>query len=86
MNRWDEDIEAGAIGQDAGTATTCSTEAIPLTLLRLRINHIADLCHFISAQHSTGSERDISIRLALQYLRQDLGRSDLHLARLERTS
>ncbi len=82
MNRWDEDVEAGAIGQH-GSATTCSTETIPLTLLRLRMSHIADLCTFISAQHETGSERDISIRMALQYLRQDLGRSDLQLARLE---
>ena len=83
MNRWEEDLKAGAIGQQAGAEKTYK-EDISLSLLRLRINHIADLCHFISDQHSTGSERDISIRLALQYLRQDLGRSDLQLARLER--
>ena len=83
MNRWDEDIEAGAIGQHAGAATT-TKEDISLTFLRLRMSHIADLCHFISSQHETGSERDISIRLALQYLRQDMGRADVHLARLEK--
>jgi len=48
------------------------------------MSHIADMCTAISAEHSTGSERDISIRLALQYLSQDLGRSDLQLARLEK--
>ena len=57
---------------------------IALSLLRLRISHIADMCTVISAEHSTGSQRDISIRLALQYLSQDLGRSDAQLARLER--
>jgi hypothetical protein len=82
MNRWEEDIKAGAIGQQAGTTT--SKEDISLAFLRLRMSHIADLCHFISAQHTTGTERDVSIRLALQYLRQDLGRTDVHLARLER--
>ena len=82
MSRWQEDIDAGAIGQER-PAKTCNEE-IALTLLRLRMSHIADLCTFISGQHSTGSERDISIRLALQYLSQDLGRSDLQLARLER--
>jgi len=59
-------------------------EDVALTLLRLRMSHIADMCTAISAEHSTGSERDISIRLALQYLSQDLGRSDLQLARLEK--
>ena len=59
-------------------------EDISLSLLRLRISHIVDICALISAEHSTGSERDISIRLALQYLRKDLGRSDAQLARLER--
>jgi hypothetical protein len=48
------------------------------------MSHIVDLCDFITAQHATSSERDISIRLALHYLRQDLGRSDAQLARLER--
>lgn len=83
MNRWDEDVKAGAIGQDAGPATTYR-EDISLSLLRLRMSHIVDLCDFITAQHATSSERDISIRLALHYLRQDLGRSDAQLARLER--
>ena len=59
------------------------SDEISLTLLRLRMSHIVDMCTFISQQHSTSSERDVSIRLALQYLAQDLGRSDLQLARLE---
>jgi hypothetical protein len=57
---------------------------VSLTLLRLRMSHIVDMCTFIAEQHSTSSERDVSIRLALQYLSQDLGRSDLQLARLEK--
>ena len=61
------------------------SEDISLTLLRLRMSHIVDMCSFISEQHSTSSERDISIRMALQYLTQDLGRSDLQLKRLEGT-
>jgi hypothetical protein len=61
-----------------------TTENISLTLLRLRMSHIVDMCTFIAEQHSTNSERDISIRLALQYLSQDLSRSDLQLARLEK--
>jgi hypothetical protein len=65
---------------------TTTTENISLTLLRLRMSHIVDMCTFIAEQHSTPSERDISIRLALQYLSQDLGRSDLQLARLEGTA
>jgi len=61
------------------------SEDVSLTLLRLRMSHIVDMCTFIEEQHSTQSERDISIRLALQYLSQDLGRSDKQLARLERS-
>jgi hypothetical protein len=61
------------------------SEDVSLTLLRLRMSHIVDMCTFIGEQHSTSSERDVSIRLALQYLSQDLGRSDLQLARLEGT-
>jgi len=60
------------------------SEEVSLTLLRLRMSHIVDMCTFIAEQHSTQSGRDISIRLALQYLRQDLGRSDAQIARLER--
>jgi len=67
-----------------GATAMTYNEDVSLTLLRLRISHIVDMCTFIVEQHSTGSERDISIRLAMQYLRQDLGRSDAQIARLER--
>ena len=73
MTRWLEDVKAGAIGNHD-----------PLEVLRLRISHLTELCDVIATKHTSGTERDVSIRLALQYLRQDLGRSDLQLARLER--
>jgi hypothetical protein len=59
------------------------SEDVSLTLLRLRMSHIVDMCTFIAEQHRTSSDRDVSIRLALQYLKQDLGRSDLQIAKLE---
>ena len=59
------------------------SEDVSLTLLRLRMSHIVDMCTFIADQHRTSSDRDVSIRLSLQYLSQELGRSDLQLARLE---
>ena len=67
----------------AGATAMTYNEDVSLTLLRLRISHIVDMCIFIAEQHSTSSDRDVSIRLALQYLSHDLGRSDVHLARLE---
>jgi hypothetical protein len=78
-----EGVQHFPAGYPAGGSSMTTTENISLTLLRLRMSHIVDMCSFISEQHSSGSERDISIRLALQYLRQDLGRADVHLARLE---
>ena len=57
---------------------------LPIAVLRLRISQLVDLCDVITHQHGSGTPRDISMRLALQYLRQDLGRSDAQLARLEK--
>jgi hypothetical protein len=57
---------------------------VPLAMLRLRIKQLTDLCDVIAEQHDGPGNRDLSIRLAMQYLRQDLGRSDLQLARLEK--
>jgi len=57
--------------------------SVPLAVLRMRIKQLTDLCDVITEQHDGAGNRDLSIRMALQYLRQDLGRSDLHIARLE---
>jgi hypothetical protein len=56
---------------------------VPLVMLRMRIKQLTELCHVIAEQHPGYGNRDVSIRLALQYLRQDLDRHDGQIARLE---
>jgi hypothetical protein len=70
-------------GSQAGE-TDAPMSDVPLAVLRMRIGQLVDLCHVIAEQHDGHGNRDVSVRLALQYLRQDLGRSDLQLARLEK--
>ena len=73
--RFSEDVEAGAIGY---------TKVDALTVLRRNIEQLSQLCWVIADKYDGSTDRDISIRLALQYLRKDLGRSDAQLSRLER--
>jgi hypothetical protein len=56
---------------------------VPLVMLRLRIKQLTELCDVITEQHPGYGNRDVSVRLALQYLRQDLDRHDGQIARLE---